>query len=116
MVGAEQHKGAVINLHKVYLSMMIELEKDLHILTNDDMSLAREIDSLLDKIKSKLSTDLNELFPEVHIGEKYLESFHFESLNEAQAKKCHQCYLHSLLNEKALIPRDLYDLDKESYT
>ena len=76
MVGAEQHKGAVINLHKVYLSMMIELEKDLHVLTNDDMSLAREIDSLLDKIKSKLSTDLNELFPEVHIGEKYLESFH----------------------------------------
>ena len=94
---------------------MIDLEKDLHILTNDDMSLAREIDGLIDKIKSKLSDDLNELFQEVYIGEKYLESFHFESLNEAQAKKCHQCYLHALLNEKALIPRDLYDLDKESY-
>ena len=59
MVGAEQHKEAVINLHKVYLSLMIELEKDLHILINDDMSLAREIDSFMDKIKSKLSVDSN---------------------------------------------------------
>ena len=85
------------------------------LVSNNNTALADRLDNFLLKVKSRISPD-DIILEDVHINQSFLESFHFETLNEAQNKKCVNCYLHSLLNEKALTPKDLYATMTEQYS
>ena len=67
----------------------------------DDLSLLARMGNLLGQVKEMVGED-DRVISDVEMGEQWLEKFRFETLNEAQSKSCHSCYLHSILNERAL--------------
>ena len=50
MVGAEDHIENVLNLHRVYISLILGMEKEINSMT-DDLSLLSRFDSLVQNIK-----------------------------------------------------------------
>lgn len=56
--------------------------------------------------KIKLRVDIVDLYEGMSIQGDLRTQFEFEVLNEAQTTKCHICYLHSLLNLRALSTSD----------
>ena len=65
------------------------------------------IDKVIGNILKRV--DFTDLIENVAIDASYLASYQFENLNEAQSKRCTQCYFHSLLNEKAVTPADYFE-------
>ena len=106
MVGAGEHINKVINLHRVYLSLLLSMEQELEVMS-DDLSLLARMRNLLTQIKGMVGAD-DRVMTDVEMGEQWLQLFRFETLNEAQSKSCVSCYLHSIMNERALTPEAHY--------
>ena len=108
MVGAEEHLGNVLNLHRVYLSLLLSMSRELQYLT-DDLALLARLNNLLDKVRDGMIGEQDAVvFTDLVISEAFMEQYRFETLNEAQSKNCISCYLHSIMNERALTPDSLY--------
>jgi len=59
LVGAEEHIDSVVNLHKVFLSLVLSMEDTLFDMTIEDMALHAKLTKVLEAIKLKVSqTDL----------------------------------------------------------
>ena len=106
MVGAREHIDKVINLHQVYLSLILSMEEELKVFS-DDLAVLQRLNNLIRKIKEKIGQDV-QVIQDVEISEQWLDQYRFETLNEAQVKSCITCYMHSLLSEKALTPLSQY--------
>ena len=105
----------MVNLHRVYLSLLLSMEEPIRGLTSDT-KLSDRFSKLMDKVRSKVgSADSLKQLQAVKIAANFVESFSFEVLNEAQSRKCPSCYLHSLLNLKAVTPEFADEVYAQDY-
>lgn len=107
----------MLNLHRVYISLLLSMESELQYLT-DDLAILTRLNNILKQVKDKIGSDDAGLLKDLVISEEFLDTYRFETLNEAQIKRCISCYLHSILNERALTPPALYSdvvYDKSHY-
>ena len=56
LVGANDRSEDVINLHRVYISLLVSLEEEIKSLIADDIALQTKFDKLMTKIKDRIST------------------------------------------------------------
>ena len=106
LVGAPEHAESVINLHRVFLSLVLDLQDELRSQATGDERFTSKLDSLFAKVDKAVNR--NDLLPSLELSEPFYKSYKYETLNEAQQKKCTYCYFHSLLNEKAVTPAALF--------
>ena len=71
MVGASEHIDKVINLHRVYLSLLLSMEHELQVMT-DDLAVLSRLNSLIGKVKEKVGQD-DRVIQELMIGEQWLD-------------------------------------------
>ena len=105
LVGSEEHIDSVINLHKVFFSLILGLEQHISETTIEkDLGLHDKFIKVIEKLKLKADSQDLVAPSDLHLSPELHKQFEFESLNEAQITKCYTCYLHALLNERALRP------------
>jgi len=52
MVGTEEHVENVLNLHRVFLSLLVDLEQELLSMTSQDAKLNARMLAVLEKVKA----------------------------------------------------------------
>ena len=82
MLGKEEHIPAILNLHRVFLTLVIELEDDIRSIIGSGES---RNNALLDKVMVKIKAGLGDdtQLDDIRIAQDFLKSYNFESLNEA---------------------------------